>query len=858
MFFYPKNWRLPMISILSTLLMLLWSVTPAQAATVSLLSTSRLSGGTALINLAAPTGTLCDIAVGSNTGLPNYKWFNQVPCTTVTVSTIPTSVSKIYIRVFAGGPAQDFTLNATVSTTTSVVVTPKTPTIISPTSGQIVTGPSATISWTNQSANSYTVIVGSSAGMSNYGTYTTLGTSITALNLPQKNQKVYFKVTARWSTKTLSVSSNFISAPVAAPSTTTIVPITTVTVPAPTPSPTPTGSSHISAIWAEEGGDKVAQEELRASNGNSVTNNVWNGSAVSIFGAKNEVVNFDLVLEAAQTSAGPVSVSFDTLTGPNGFAIKGKPATGAGLYNWTGRSIELFYVRYLEIKGLSAFTAGPYDETQWPGRWQAVNRLWSARPDHNKRYPDIAVPYELHDNFTIAAGKNQSIWSDIYIPTNAPAGTYAGNITIKESGVVTKTIPVQLTVRNFALPDAPSAKTMLFMGYADVNNRYLGNKYPSSATDLAMVKKIRDEHFELAHRHKISLIDADDGGTSWTADSPRPEWAARLNGQLFTAANGYDGPGVGVGNGVYAIGPYGSWSWKGQDKTAMWTHTNNWVNWFDANSPATQYFLYLMDESSDYATMNQWSNWINTNPGSGNRLPSFATVGLPSAYANVRELDIPASTMTVGNTASWQTAANYYLATAGKKYMMYNGGRPGSGSFMTEDDGTALRELAWGQYKKNVDRWFYWESTYYNNYQAGAGETDVFAQARTFGSLTGTDINRGEVGANYANGDGVLFYPGTDKVYPNESYNVPGPFASLRLKFWRRGIEDVDYLTLAAKIDAVRTQQIVNLIVPKVLWENGVDNPADPTYHTGPVSWSSDPNVWENARLQLANIIEGK
>jgi hypothetical protein len=424
--------------------------------------------------------------------------------------------------------------------------------------------------------------------------------------------------------------------------------------------------------------------------------------------------------------------------------------------------------------------------------------------------------------------------------------------------VLVKTIPVQLKVRTFSLPDVPSAKTMLYLGYGDVNNRYIGNKWPYSAAELAVVKKIRDEHFMLAHRHKISLIDADEGGTTWSSDAPRPDWVPRLNGSLFTPANGYAGPGVGVGNGVYAIGSYGSWGWKGQDKNAMWSHTNGWVQWFNTNAPATQYFLYLVDESSDYVTMNTWANWINTNPGVGSALPSFATIALPMAKINVPELDIAASTMTVGATAAWQNAADYYLATAGKKFMLYNGGRPGSGSFMTEDDGTALRELAWGQYKKGVDRWFYWESAYYNNYQAGTGETNLFTQAQTFGANTGADSMRGLTGWNYANGDGVLFYPGTDKVYPGSSYNVLGPFASLRLKFWRRGVQDVDYITLAAKINPTKTQQIVNAIVPKVLWENGVDNPADPTYRNGPVSWSSDPGVWESARAQLADIIEGK
>jgi hypothetical protein len=102
----------------------------------------------------------------------------------------------------------------------------------------------------------------------------------------------------------------------------------------------------------------------------------------------------------------------------------------------------------------------------------------------------------------------------------------------------------------------------------------------------------------------------------------------------------------------------------------------------------------------------------------------------------------------------------------------------------------------------------------------------------------------------------VLLYPGTDTRYPADSYGVQGPFASLRLKHWRRGVQDVDYLTLAAVISPTRTAEIVNTMVPKVLWEVGVSDPNDPTWVRADISWSTDPDVWEAARAELAGIIE--
>jgi hypothetical protein len=76
-------------------------------------------------------------------------------------------------------------------------------------------------------------------------------------------------------------------------------------------------SPAIYTVWANDGADKVTQDELRASNGTSVVNRLWDGSTISLFGAKNEVVNFNLILEAPTDPAANVGVSISNPTGPN-------------------------------------------------------------------------------------------------------------------------------------------------------------------------------------------------------------------------------------------------------------------------------------------------------------------------------------------------------------------------------------------------------------------------------------------------------------------------------------------------------------------------------------------------------------
>lgn len=633
-----------------------------------------------------------------------------------------------------------------------------------------------------------------------------------------------------------------------------------------------TAPGPITAVWANTGEDKVTQNELRTLTGRSpymnrhpVLNRSWDGRTVRLFGAKNEMVAFNLVLEAGTTAAATeVSVQFDRLSGPNNYLIKSTATDKAGVFNWTERDIELFHVRYLRIRGLSALSYSTYDEQHVPERFRLPKDAdgsyvggWTERPDREKFYPDIAVPIEAVPTFTIGAKKNQSIWVDIYIPKDAPAGSFTGELLVKIAGIVTYRVPVQLAVRNFTLPDVPSSKTMVYTSYHDVADRYVGTSYPNANTEQdKLATLVMDRQMLVAHRHKISLIDDNSGASEWLANQPRPTWEQWLSGALFTASNGYRGPGYGIGNNVFSIGTFGQWREQWEiSEASVWSHSNEWERWFTLNYPATERFLYLIDESEDYAQTEQWAAWLKTNPGAGAKLKSFATVDLLHAQASIPSLSISASWIALGQTGLWQNALNAAKA-ARKQVYLYNGIRPGSGSFATEDDGVALRELAWGQYKKRIDRWFFWSATYYNDYQGGRGQNNVFVNAQTFGGAATFDPNVGMTSWNYSNGDGVLFYPGIDKKFPGQSLGLQGPIASLRLKHWRRGIQDVDYLTMAARVNSGAVATIVQKMIPKVLWENDVSDPDDPTWVMAPISWSTDPDDWEAARLELANIIE--
>jgi 5-hydroxyisourate hydrolase-like protein (transthyretin family) len=620
------------------------------------------------------------------------------------------------------------------------------------------------------------------------------------------------------------------------------------------------GDNPISGLWANDGGRKIVSDEIRSEAVADVRNGSWDGLSVTVDGARNETVGFNLILEAADSPVTGASVEFDRLDGPGGYAITTDP--DAGLFEYGGRDIELFYVRYLQIRGISnSLSYDTYEESHVPEmlRLPPGGSSWSERPYADSYFPDILAPIELHPTFDIAQDTNQSIWVDVYVPPDAPAGRYTGTITVNAAGGAAVDVPVELDVHDFALPDEATAATAVVVSYPDIARRYTGERYPlvgSAADDR--VQEILDEHYKMARRHRLTLVGGDgNANATWLFENrPASYLLPHIDGSAYTAANDYRGPGIGLPTDYYWIGLYGGWRNWGISQQEMWSRTDAWETWFAENAPNVERSLYLIDEpdAAGIANAETWSQWVDDNPGPGSALPTFSTIRFTKAASAVPSLDISASWIALAETAKAE-AAIAQLRAEGKQVWMYNGIRPASGSFAPEDDGVALRELAWGQYKHDVDRWFYWQSTYYDDFQGGRGEIDLFNVAQTFGGATSPHPRFGQRGWNATNGDGVLFYPGSDAIFTDESYGVDGPLASLRLKLWRRGIQDVEYLELARAIDSDRVDAIVQRMVPRVLWEVDAQTAADPTYTLLPPSWSTDPADWEAARAELVEII---
>lgn len=151
-------------------------------------------------------------------------------------------------------------------------------------------------------------------------------------------------------------------------------------------------------------------------------------TTLSIKAARNESEAAQLVISAPRDRPMTnVNVSVSNLGGP-------------GLISTD--TVRLYRSHYVPVRTPS----------QWKN-WRSPNRpgLW----------PDVLIPFNLPGGtyesapFTIRAGHNQPVWIEVHVPRNAAAGIYRGSATVTADAMSPVTIPLNLTVWDFTLPDRP-------------------------------------------------------------------------------------------------------------------------------------------------------------------------------------------------------------------------------------------------------------------------------------------------------------------------------------------------------------------------------------------------------------------
>jgi hypothetical protein len=421
-------------------------------------------------------------------------------------------------------------------------------------------------------------------------------------------------------------------------------------------------AAEIASVWALDDGTKVKATETdhRLEAGNGVFDPA--GPKITLFGARNEIVAFQVILEGGAAATGNVRVLLESI-GP----IGNSGLTGEMDSYFIGRRIEIFLQHYLNV------TTRSHDLSWRPGS--------DAEPAGMDGWiPDALIPMDSADTFSVPASRNQGVWIDVFIPADTPPGYYPGTLVVEVDGSPAVQIPVELEVLDAVLPNVPTTKTMLFFSGGDGDRDCMYARYSDDpwGDPFGQAETMRLRHYKLGRRHRITMFIG-------AGDAPDAQIQERITGTAFSTASGYAGPGEGQGQDMCSIHTYGG--------TLTGAQASAWADWFSQHGPGVEYFLYIIDEPGpgDFDYINQVA--LEAQP-----VPSFVT------HEPAAGLDVD---IYCASSGAYSIAEARQAEAQGKRVWIYNGVRPHTGSFATDDVAVSPRVNPLIQYKYEIPRWFY-------------------------------------------------------------------------------------------------------------------------------------------------------
>jgi hypothetical protein len=559
-------------------------------------------------------------------------------------------------------------------------------------------------------------------------------------------------------------------------------------------------------VWIVNDGEKIERDAV--AHPAAVRNSAWDGRAGRIFGARNEIVAFQVIVEADARGIHALSVRLPALSAASERIVYRPPAEDPTDY--VDRPIQIFTEHYMEVTTPSN-ASWVYDRTsaaapQDPTGWKPVQLVPENAHAGRGGLPVIVRPSE-----------NQAIWVEIYIDRSRHAGRYRGSLEV-QADHVRRVVPIELEVFDFALPDENSMHAMLY--------------YSSDQPELYHGRNLDAAYHRLAHRHRVEFVQAYDEHTL-------PPVIGRFSGADFTRDRGYEGPGAGVGNVIAPRTFYGPGR-EFDDRQSAWTRSDAWIMFLRERLPRALTFLYMPDEprAPEYPRILALAQNVHSNPGPGRSLPVFVT----SKYVEALDgaIDIWCS-----GPKGFDIDRAARERTLGHEYWFYNGGRPAGGAITIDAPATDARATMWAAFKHDVRVYFYWNAVHWhhNSQKQGERNQNVWADSITFDNRR--QPNRSPEDEGYIHGDGVLVYPGEERLHPEEDRGLAGPVATIQLANFRRGLQDHQYLTLARKLglDAA-VDKALQAIVPRVFSDAGPR-----------VSFPETGDPYEAVRLELARAI---
>ena len=411
--------------------------------------------------------------------------------------------------------------------------------------------------------------------------------------------------------------------------------------------------------------------------------------------------------------------------------------------------------------------------------------------------PDALIPIEK--GFSLSAGEVKPVWVSLKVPADAGAGQYRGQIMVRADAGEPVGITVRLVVHDFAIPRTGRFRTQ---GHLDLQG--LTEWYREGDS-----QRIRREFYRLLLEHRFS---------------PTSQYSARLSPEREDIDWALE-----AGANVILIGGFSG----GPLDPAI---IGPAYQWLVENGCIDRAIIYIGDETDDFkavrdkaiAIRRQWPRLRIMVGGSKPRkeLIGYVDVWDPITFG--------------GATYNFDPESARQAVERGEEVFWYTcvGPRAPFANIYNDHPLTAIRALWWQAWKYGVTGFEYWWFNWWRpNLALSHGK-----EPWPLGNRSKWDSRS----YDWANGDGLLIYPG------------PGgqPLASLRLSVLRDAIEDWEVLFLleratekAAAEAADSTSELVRaarelLRVP-------------PEITTDLTHWSTDPEIYLTSRHKAYHLLTG-
>jgi len=472
-------------------------------------------------------------------------------------------------------------------------------------------------------------------------------------------------------------------------------------------------------------------------------------SNAAVFCAKNETESFQILV---------VNKSYNTLWNVNLVSKDWQPAVTSS----RAPSITLFREHYVRIRESS-------------GNRNIETKLGE--------YPDALVPFVDPYNQTsityakyLAASQpvqpstSQSYWIDISVGNDVAAGVYRNEIEVYANNTRIATVPVTLTVWDFELPDTQTLKSW-FGQVLDVSS------YHSVARSSTAYRTIEKRYMQMLRQHGAvplcayePLMDFHTGAVEF------PSWyVAKLREYVDQ---------------MQPMTTYLPSNFDRMQPTELARHLSAWQQFIQENPWIPEPFM-IYDEPR---TLEAYQKVITYGTAMHTYAPSIKFLvteqveprkpGWPSLEGYV---DIWCPLWHLGDADS--LARRRALGDSTWSYVALTQSLDVP-AWLIDFPLINYRIPAWFSFNLDLDGILYWQTM---QWAARKPKIDPWVDSETF--VLGEDV---------WNGEASLVYPGSDA-------GIDGPIASMRLKVFRDGIEDHEYLSVLS--DLIGTAEVKKIVL---------------------------------------------